>query len=187
MRQIHEDIFQNGNEILSKIVLGIKYICLGGGVCPGRDWHRGSLSRVFCPGVYALISVGVILYRTLWNSIKQWGTLPWLGNSNIFSILINVSPTLRKQKNPVLPLSRKTWPFWKILHHQLLNAKRHAHTKFAPLDFINKIIMGKCGKTNTPFLTVKTTVRMIVYFERNRFCNICIKRAHRQKIFQFLP
>ena len=33
----------------------------------------------------------------------------------------------------------------------LLNVIRHAHTKFAPLDFINKKMRGKRGKPNIPF------------------------------------
>ena len=35
----------------------------------------------------------------------------------------------------------------------LLDVIRHAHAKFAPLDFINEEIIGKRDKANIPFLT----------------------------------
>ena len=40
----------------------------------------------------------------------------------------------------------------KFLYHLLLNVIRHAHVKFAPLDFIDKKIIGKRSKPNIAFL-----------------------------------
>ena len=45
----------------------------------------------------------------------------------------------------VLPFSRKIRPFRGKFQYQLLpNLIRHAHAKFAPLDFVNKKMIGKC-------------------------------------------
>ena len=62
------------------------------------------------------------------------------------------SPTLIKQKNPVLLYSRERELFGKrFLYHLLLNVIRHSSAKFAPLDFIDKTTIGKRDKTNIPF------------------------------------
>ena len=62
------------------------------------------------------------------------------------------SPTLTKQKNLVLPFSRRTRRFWqKIPVPPVAQCdQKHSHAKFAPLDFIDKKIIGKRGKPNIP-------------------------------------
>ena len=82
--------------------------------------------------------------------------------------MLAASPTLRKQKNPVLPFSKKMRPFRKKYpYHQLPNVIRHAHAKFAPLNFKKSWEKGNKANRTSIFTKIKHSPLIRVRFTKD--------------------
>ena len=96
-----------------------------------------------------------------------------------------ISNTVKTKEIQFLSFSRKIRPFLKkFLYHQLPNMTIHTHTKFAPLDFINKKVIGKCRfftQTEHPLHVLYFVVFLISVLEAEISklnSAVCLKLLH---------